>query len=380
MRLVETREGRTRLLVPRESLEAEAPPTSPVFFNPAAATNRDVSVAVTRAVGGETFCDSLAGLGARGVRMAVEASRSIEVTLVDFNAEAVKLARRNAEANGVKGRCAFLSEEARTFLHSRYGKGEKFDFVDVDPFGTPAPFLQAAVSAAADGGVVSVTATDTAALCGVYPAVSVRRYSAVSMNNSFHHETGARILLNAVRREAAILDRGVVPVAAHSTRHYIRVFARVENGAARADASRRNEGFVSVCTKCHDAASSGSAPKLCEKCGGKLRWAGPLWAGPLTDGTVLRRASEFAKREGLAEAHKILAGLRGVDSFPPWGYSIDEVCSRLKIATVQEARVKESLAGAGFRSGRQPFEKTGLKSTAPYGAVLDAVRQSARRG
>jgi len=378
LRLVQTTEGRTRLFVPRESLEREAPPTVPAFFNPAASTNRDVTVAVTEAVGGGTFCDSLAGVGARGVRVATEASKEVVVTLVDFNAAALKVAARSARANGVQERCASSCEEARTFLHSRYGKGEKFDFVDVDPFGTPAPFLQAAVSAVADGGVVSATATDTAALCGVYRAVSLRRYSAASLKNAFHHETGARILLNALRREAAILDRGIVPLAAHSTRHYIRVYAKVENGAAKADASARSEGFVSVCPSCHHAATGPSQPKTCDTCGGKVRWAGPLWTGALTDSAVLERAANVSERQGLHEAHRILAGLQGVDSFPPWSFDIDEICSRLRVATVPEAKVREALDGGGFACGRQPFEKKGLKTTAPYADVLDAVRKSAR--
>jgi tRNA (guanine26-N2/guanine27-N2)-dimethyltransferase len=380
LRISETTEGGTRLFVPRASLENEVPPTAPVFFNPAASANRDVTVAITAAAGGATFCDSLAGVGARGVRVATEASREIEVTLVDFNRDALKVAEKSARANGVKGRCAIACEEARTFLHSRYGKGEKFDFVDVDPFGTPAPFLQALVSAASDGGVVSATATDTAALCGVYPSVSRRRYSAMPLNNHFHHETGARILLNAVRREAAILDRGIVPLAAHSTRHYIRVYARVEDGAAKADAALGNEGYVSVCSKCHDVASPGAPPKACEKCGGKVRWAGPLWVGAVTDKRVVARSAEAARKGGLGEASRILAGLEGVDAFPPWGFSIDGICSLLGVATVPETRVRKLLAEIGFASGRQPFEKTGLKTTAPYASVFEAVRRASPRG
>jgi len=375
--IVEATEGRTKLFVPQESLEREAPPTAPVFFNPAARTNRDVTVAVTQAAGGATFCDALAGVGARGVRVATEASEGIRVALVDFNAVALRIAERAARANRVKERCSFSCEEARTFLHSRYGKGEKFDFVDIDPFGTPAPFLQAMVGAVTDGGVVSATATDTAALCGVYPAVSLRRYSGASLKSDFHHETGVRILLNAVRREAAVLDRGIVPLAAHSTRHYIRVYARVENGAAKADRSIRSEGFVSICSKCSDVASSPVAPRACEKCGGKVRCAGPLWTGALTDGDLLNRAERASKMQGLGDALKVLSGLQGVDSLPPWSFSIDGICSRLRTATVPESKVRNLLQETGFICGRQPFEKTGLKTTAPYAAVLDAVRRSA---
>src|SRR2546425_12444862 len=145
-------EGRTTLFVPSASLTRTEPPTTPFFFNPAASVNRDISIAITEAVGGggATFCDSLAGIGARGVRVANELSRRIDVTMVDFNPSALRVARRNARANSLK-RCEFVRSEANTFLFSRFRRDSKFDFVDIDPFGTPVPYMQGAFAAAADG-------------------------------------------------------------------------------------------------------------------------------------------------------------------------------------------------------------------------------------
>src|SRR3989441_2163524 len=208
-------EGKTTLLVPSTSLTRSEPPTTPFFFNPAASVNRDISVAMTEAVGGVTFCDTLAGVGARGVRVANELSRRMDVTMVDFNPSALRVAQRSARANSL--RCDFVKSEANTFLFSRFRRDSKFDFVDIDPFGTPVPYIQGAFGAAADGGVVSLTSTDTAVLCGVYPEVCGRRYSSLPLKNEFKHETALRILLNACRRIAGMNDIGIEPVAAHST-------------------------------------------------------------------------------------------------------------------------------------------------------------------
>jgi tRNA (guanine26-N2/guanine27-N2)-dimethyltransferase len=376
LKLAEITEGGTRLCVPRDSVERQVPPTSPVFFNPAASVNRDVSVAITEAAEGATFCDALAGTGARGLRIANEVPRRMEVTLVDFNRDALEVAEKSARVNGILRRCRFVCSEASNLLSSRYGRGKRFDFVDIDPFGSPAPFLQAMVAATADGGVVSATATDTAALCGVYPLVCRRRYSATSLNNSFHHETGARILLNAIRRYAAAVDKGIVPVAAHSTKHYIRVYARIEDGARKADETLDCEGYVTVCSKCNNVSGASFPSRACDRCGGRLKWAGPLWVGRLTDGKVLGKAREVALGRGFREAARILDSLSSVDSFPPWSFSLEEICSRLGMATVSGARVGVLLRGSGFVPGRQPFEKTGLKTDAPYSAVADAVKNS----
>ena len=181
MKFVEHLEGATKLMVPSYSLTQDPPPTSPVFYNPAAALNRDVSVAITAATDGSTYCDSMSGVGARGVRIANEVGRIDRVTMVDFNAAALDAARESAALNSVASKCEFSDSETTSYLLSRFGSDEKFDYVDVDPFGSPVRQLQGAVTSASDGGIVSITATDTAVLCGVYPRVSLRRYGALSL-------------------------------------------------------------------------------------------------------------------------------------------------------------------------------------------------------
>ncbi len=379
MRTAEYLEGTTRLVVPAVSLKENPPPTSPAFFNPAASLNRDVSVALVAATAGTTFCDSMAGVGARGVRVANEAANVERVTLVDFNKEALNLARRSASLNGVRRKCEFSNSATSAFLYSRYGRDRRFDFVDVDPFGTPVGQLQAALCATADGGTLSVTATDTAVLCGVYPRVSKRRYGGTSLNNSFNHETGIRVLLGALAREGASLDVGVEPVAAHATRHYLRVFSRVAAGAQRADRALERVGFVVWCPACGHTESSAVQEVACEKCGRRTKGAGPLWIAGLADGEVVRNSAEKAKEMKLPAAAGIFNSLSGVDSFPPWSFNIDKVCSGLKLPTVSEGVVYERLAGMGFRAMRTPFEKTGVKTDAAYDEFVSAVKAAAGR-
>jgi tRNA (guanine26-N2/guanine27-N2)-dimethyltransferase len=378
LRFARYEEGTTRLLVPSGSLNNPAPPTSPVFFNPAARLNRDVSVAIARVTRPSTFCDSMAGVGSRGLRVAVEGGGGVMVTLVDFNSEALAAARKASVLNRVKGRCEFALSETSSFLHSRYGRGEKFDAVDVDPFGTPVRQTPAALGAVSDGGVMSVTATDTAVLCGVYPKVCLRRYGAEPMNNHFHHETAARILLGSVARYAAALDVGVVPVAAHSNRHYIRAYVRVCVGAARADASMAGLGFVSWCRSCGQTTATSEKERACSRCGERLKVAGPLWVGRVAEEAVVARASQEASERGFSEASRLLGALSEVDGFPPWSYSLEAVTSSLGLASVPESEVRRRLADSGRKSMRQPFEVSGLKTDATYPEVADAVRGASR--
>ncbi len=373
MKYTQIREGATELLVPTVSLNTPDPPTTPIFFNPAASINRDVSVAITQTSRGRTFCDSLAGIGSRGVRIANEVGREMAVTMVDFSVS-LRLARRNARLNSVDGRCGFEAREANEFLYSRFRRDDKYGYVDVDPFGTPAPYLQSAFHAVEDGGIVSVTATDSAVLCGVYPEVARRRYWSLPRNNEYAHETGLRILINACMRLAGSIDIGVQPVAAHSTRHYMRVYIRAMVGASKADRSVEREGYLAVCSHCHNAGASPEPSTECQFCGSKARVAGPLWLGGLVDDGLAASAAKYCEKKGFREAGRILASLVGSDSMPPYSFSLERICSALKVASVPERRVVEILEGSGFRCHSQPFEVTGLKTDARYDDVAEAVR------
>ena len=336
-----------------------------------------MSVAVVAATEGRSFCDAMAGVGARGIRIANEVKRIELVTLVDFNAGALDLARRSAKLNGIARKCEFSKRETSAYLYSRYGRERRFDYVDLDPFGTPIRQLQAALCATADGGMLSVTATDTAVLCGVYPKVAARRYGALSLNNNFSHETGIRILFGAMAREGASLDIGIEPVAAHSTRHYVRVFVRVAVGSTGAERTMTHMGFVVWCPACREVRDSSGPERACGKCGARARVAGPLWAGPLTDAETVRGARSRAAKMGLGSAHALLGSLTGVDEFPPWSFDIAEVCSNLGIPSVGEEEVFAGLKERGFRTMKAPFEKRGIKTEAPYGDLVSAVKAAA---
>jgi tRNA (guanine26-N2/guanine27-N2)-dimethyltransferase len=372
------REGETELYVPSESLTSHSPATHPVFFNPAARTNRDISVAIAAATRPLTYLDVLAGTGARGVRVAKESSEETQVTIADFSTASLAVARRNVRRNQLGKRCTVVHEEANSYLTSRFERQEKFDAIDLDPFGTPAPFVLAVMNAAADGAVVSITATDAAVLCGVYPDVSFRRYGSLAIRSEFIHETGLRILLGFAARMGGINDIGIEPVAAHSTLHYLRVFLRTRRGATRADGSMKSIGFITQCNACGERVSGPASLSRCPSCDARVRSAGPLWTGKLVDEQVLDGAERFSERAGWNEAVETLGALRGIDGYPPFSYSPERVCSRLRIPSVSVGRAMEVLVGAGFTAIRQPFEEIGIKTEAGYGEFVSVLLKASR--
>ena len=148
--IVETIEGKTRLLVPAVSLIGKVPPKVPAFFNPSAKLNRDISIVAYRAFmqdlkkSKKTLADSFSGIGARALRVAVEAPEIEETHMNDINPIAIDLSKKAAELNSVTEKCNFSINEVCKFLTARPTKengAERFGIVDLDPFGSPSQYI-----------------------------------------------------------------------------------------------------------------------------------------------------------------------------------------------------------------------------------------------
>ena len=149
----------------------------PVFYNPEMKGNRDISVSLLNALDREMdIALPLAGSGVRGIRFLLEC-KNMKVHFNDLNPKAYELIRENLELNNVKGVVSNL--DADLFLLNSKG----FDYIDIDPFGSPNPFLAAAIGRISREGILAVTSTDTAALTGTYPKVTQRKYWAKSLKN-----------------------------------------------------------------------------------------------------------------------------------------------------------------------------------------------------
>jgi tRNA (guanine26-N2/guanine27-N2)-dimethyltransferase len=292
----------------------------------------------------------------------------------DFNDDAIRLARRNARVNSVLDRCEFSCQDANVFLFSRGRGGSRIDYIDIDPFGSPSRYTQAALAASWNGTILSFTATDTPVLCGVHPRVSLRRYGSIPVRNDFKHELGIRILVHYCARIAATQDIGIEPVLVHSTRHYLRVYVRARRGALQADRAFRHFGYIVSCRGCGENSVDEAPIRRCPSCGAEVACAGPLWTGPLTDQGLVAKAASACSTLRFTEGERILSSLESVDDFPPTGYDLETVCSRLRIASVPPNRVMEALRDRGWSCIRHPFERSGIKTEATYKEVSEIVK------
>lgn len=366
-------EGATRLFPPANNLgkPARTPGTKEKglpFYNPGMALNRDLSVllveAHAKAVGREIdVLDALAGTGARAVRLAHEVAAPAIVHANDGDPAAVAAIRLAAKANGVPdARMQVTEGDAYVRLASR-----RFDVVDLDPYGSPMPFVDAAMRSVRHGGLVCATATDTGALAGAFPKACRRRYDAHHGLNraAWRSEVGLRILAGSLIRAAARFDRAATPVLSISHGHWMRVVARVEDSKKDGDASLRLLGDAWL-----DAEGIGHVGPRAD---GVQPWAGPLWTGPLHDGALVaamtRVASDGRVLARRRELDALLAILSAEASAPPFWVVPDLYQGRFG-ATPRRDGLVARLRAAGHVAERSHLDPQGVRTD----AGLDALR------
>lgn len=115
----------------------------------------------------------------------------------------------------------------------------QFDVIDLDPYGCPSIFLDSAVQAIRDGGLLLVTATDMAVLAGNSPETCYSKYGALSLKSKYCHEMALRLLLQCIESHANRYGRYIVPLLSISADFYIRVFVQVFSGAHQCKFSTR---------------------------------------------------------------------------------------------------------------------------------------------
>lgn len=247
---------------------------------------------------GVRILEGLAASGLRSVRFALEVPLVREVVANDFDHTAVEYIRRNATHNNVDHLITASCSDAAMLMYASRSRSDRFDVVDLDPYGSPAPFLDSAVQCVSEGGLLCVTCTDMAVLCGNAAETCQAKYSSVSLRAPYCHEMALRIILQSIAGHAARYQRFIEPLLSISADFYVRVFVRVHTGQSRVKELATKLANVYHCRSCrafslqqlmsksHNLYTVGSGPPVgmtCDHCGGRHAFCGPIWSAAIHD-------------------------------------------------------------------------------------------------
>ena len=372
-------EGLTKIQFPEfDKISSDAP----VFYNPHMELNRDISILALQTFQKQedrniNICDLFGGSGIRGVRYKNEIDGVGHVFINDISETANEYERHNVELNNLKD-IEIFQHDASMFL--RMHRGE-FDVIDIDPFGTPSPFLDSAGYCSRRNSLLCVTATDTSALCGTYKEPCIRKYNAKPYKSEYCHETGIRILAGFVALTLAKYSKSIEVKLSHSTEHYMRLYIEVKKGSKKSDECLKNIGYISHCKHClyreENKGLATSTPNICPECGEKLIQAGPLWLGEIQNEEFISKMiaeSENKKLNTKKDVLKLLESCSIEAKSPATFYDVQKICKILKISAPKLDLVFGNLEKEGFEAVKTHFNPLGIKTNAPLKKIKEIIK------
>lgn len=404
-----------------------------------------------------TILDALSATGLRALRYAHELPFVTQVTANDLLESAVDSIKLNAQYNKLEDKInvtkgdalghmySLIARELLRVDHSKPAKkpkdkkgsekkaSEKYDVIDLDPYGTAATFLDAAVqSVRDDGGLLCVTCTDSGVWASTgYSEKAWALYGGVPMKGSHCHEGGLRLILHAIATSASRYGLAIEPLLSLSIDFYARVFVRIRKSPAAVKFQAGKTMIVYSCDSgCgawstqlllknkpvpnkngqgnfykHTLAQGPSAEHKCEHCGFKTHMAGPMYAGHL-------HSPEFIQRilDKLPEAPKDVYGttdrikgmlttaleehleevmvegtnktkedeLAELDHYPFFFYP-HQIAGALHCVTPGEDALRGALRGLGYRTTRSHCKAGSVKTDAPWSVIWDVMREWIRQ-
>tara|TARA_B100000900_G_scaffold302877_1_gene261432 strand:- start:5345 stop:6700 length:1356 start_codon:yes stop_codon:yes gene_type:complete len=253
-----------------------------------------------------------------------------------------------------------------------------FQWIDIDPFGSPIPFLDAAIQSLSRIGFLEVTATDTAALTGSSLSSQKRRYGAKGIVDLYAHDDAVRTLMGVIATTAAKHDKTIIPVLALFDGHHVRISVVLKSSKELASEVHNNLGWRIRCEDIPYRFKNHPNENELERASGPM-WIGPLWNKEITERITEQRALElcypseddyqlakdcgldwdendleYAKRElirsvkHISNAAEIMSRehlLINLDSLPRW--------SKTSGAPKIDALI-EAIKGSGFYAARVP--------------------------
>ncbi|KAL1311259.1 hypothetical protein AAFC00_001448 [Neodothiora populina] len=391
--------------------------------------------------------DALSATGLRALRYATEIPFATSVVSNDMSEAAVASIALNVKHNKLESKikpstgnaighmyqAAYATTSSKANNSEAWAEG-KYDVVDLDPYGTAVPFLDAAIQSLNDGGLLCVTCTDAGvfASCG-YVEKTYSLYGGLPVKGAHSHEAGLRLILNAVATAAGKYGIAIEPLLSLSIDYYARVFVRVRKSPADVKFLAGKTMLVHSCdsgcgawqtqylarhtaqngrTNFKHTAGQSSGEKNCPHCGFKTHVAGPMWGGPIhnpffiqrildalpdLDKTVYQTTQRIEgmltsaldeldvlpaptpAEDGSTDAPLIPTTPHHIVDTHPFFFIPSNLSKILHCRAPSEAAVKGALRKAGFVATRSHCKPGTIKTQASWGMIWEIFREWVRQ-
>jgi len=390
-------------------------------------------------VAGLHVLEALSATGLRSMRYAQEVVDGVGIERIlvnDLEEHAVEMIKANVEHNKLDASRIVPTQSDATMTMYKHrandsksrkaagiGRGidgmteealgsEPFDVIDLDPYGAPTPFLDAAVQSVEVGGMLAVTATDLTVLCGNNSEVCYAKYGCMPLKGKFCHEMAVRMVLASIERHANRYGRYIVPLLSVRIDFYLRVFVRVYASKEEIKKTPSKLAYVVKAKGCdsfhldpvgsavtpssssttkyvpgiRDPSSSGGT---CPDSGCRWSVGGPIWTAPMYNEAFVKAAIgklESIERDDstsattgplLKQSRRVLGLLTAVSEElrdVPLFYTLPSLSKTLTCSSPPREAFEAALDNLGYRVSQSHCTGDALKTDAPTTVVWDVMR------
>lgn len=395
--------------------------------------------------------DALSATGLRALRYAKEIPFVSAVVANDLNPSAIQSMELNVQHNQLQDLITPNLGDAighmyqvaypPTGSHGPRHVNQRYDVIDLDPYGTAAPFIDAALQSINDDGLLCVTCTDSGVFASTgYCEKTYALYGGMPVKGSHMHEAGLRLIINSVATTAAKYGLAIEPLLSLSIDFYARVFIRVRKspadvkflagrtmlvygcdagcGAWTTNTLGRNSkqvGKNDTTWYKHSIAQAPTTDRLCEHCGSKTHIAGPMWGGPIhnaafiekvlhdledadpkiyetiprIEGMLTTALSELEVNPTVTKYIPDAQRTSGEDMIPrlppdtidahPFFLSLSAISKVIHCIAPGDAAVKGALRHMGYVCTRSHCQPGSIKTDAPWSAIWEVMREWTRQ-
>ncbi|AJV20921.1 Trm1p [Saccharomyces cerevisiae YJM1615] len=348
--------------------------------------------------------EALSATGLRAIRYAHEIPHVREVIANDLLPEAVESIKRNVEYNSVENIVKPNLDDANVLMYRNKASNNKFHVIDLDPYGTVTPFVDAAIQSIEEGGLMLVTCTDLSVLAGNgYPEKCFALYGGANMvSHESTHESALRLVLNLLKQTAAKYKKTVEPLLSLSIDFYVRVFVKVKTSPIEVKNVMSSTMTTYHCSRCgsyhnqplgrisqregrnnktftkYSVAQGPPVDTKCKFCEGTYHLAGPMYAGPLHNKEFIEEVLRINKEEHRDQddtygTRKRIEGMLSLAknelSDSPFYFSPNHIASVIKLQVPPLKKVVAGLGSLGFECSLTHAQPSSLKTNAPWDAI-----------
>lgn len=352
--------------------------------------------------------EALSATGLRAIRYAHEIPHVKEIVANDLLPEAIESIKRNVQFNGVENIVKPNLDDANVLMYRNKSENVKYHVIDLDPYGTVTPFVDAALQSIEENGLMLVTCTDLSVLAGNgYPEKCFALYGGVNMvSHESTHESALRLVLNLLSQSAAKYKKTVEPLLCLSIDFYVRVFVKVKTSPIEVKNLQSKTMTTYHCSQCgsyhnqplgraterlnnkqkksikYSVAQGPPVDSKCKFCGGTYHLAGPMYGAPLHNQEFIDEVLRINREEHTDDTYGTRKRIEGMltlakSEIPdaPFYFSPNHISSILKLQVPPLKRVVAGLGSLGYDCSLTHAQPSSLKTNAPWEAIWYVMKQ-----